>query len=138
MAGYMPNPWVGRMLEALVGKTAVSTGTVYLGLAWTVPDDPLTSTLANIGEVNTAGYARKAIPAFGTAVTSPIPAITTPTAFTFTAFTADMAAPAPYAFLTDAATGTAGTLRYLWELPSPIQVVANVPVNVPASTLIIE
>lgn len=138
MAGYVPNAWAARLLEATVGRTAITTGTVYVGLAVVVPDDPLTATLANIQEVTTAGYARKAVPAFNAATTSPNPAITTPTQFNFNALTADMALAAPYAFLCDAASGTAGTLRYIWDLPEPVLAVSGVPITIPANTLIIE
>jgi hypothetical protein len=138
MAGYVPNAWVARLLEATTGKTAITTGTVYLGLALAVPTDPLTSTLATVTEVTTAGYARIAVPAFGSASTVYPVQITTPTAFNFAAMSADMASPANYAFLTDALTGTAGNLRYIFELIEPVLGKAAEPINIPANTLIIE
>lgn len=138
MAGYVPNAWAGRLLEATAGRTAITAGTVYVGLALTIPDDPLTATLANITEVTTAGYARKSVPAFNAAVLTPIPAITTPTAFSFTALTADMVQAAPFGFLCDVASGTAGTLRYIWDLPEAILGKSGEPITVPANTLIIE
>lgn len=139
MAGFTPKAWVARLLEATAGRTAISTSTVYLGLALSVPDTPEDATLANIGEVTTAGYARKAVPAFSAATTTgTYPSITTPTQFQFDAFTADMALAAPYAFLCDAAAGTSGAIRHVWELPQAIKAVAGVPVTIPASTLIIE
>lgn len=139
MAGYVPNEWVARLLEATVGRTATSAGTVYLGLALTLPEDPLTATLATIQEVTTTGYARKAVPAFDAAVLGVTGMqVTTPTAFSFNALTADMEIPANYAFLTDAAAGTAGTIRYIFELAEPVLGKAGEPINIPASTLIIE
>ena len=137
MAGYIPNAWVARLLEATAGKTAITTATVYLGLATAVPDDPLTSTLANITEVTTAGYARKVIPAFNSATTNPNQ-ITTPTAFSFNALTADMTIPANYAFLCDVASGTAGIIRYIWETGEPLLGITGEPINIAANSLIIE
>lgn len=138
MAGYVPNAFRALLLEALAGRTTMSSATVYLGLATAIPEDPLTATLTNITEVTTTGYARKAIPAFNAASTTPPIQITTPTAFSFTAFTADMATPAYYAFVTAAASGTASPIRYIFELPSPVLAVSGVPVNIPANALIIE
>jgi hypothetical protein len=138
MAGLVPNAWAARLLEATAGRTAITTGTVYLGLALSVPDDPLTSILSNISEVTTTGYARKAIPAFSAATTTAPVKITTPTAFSFDAFTVDQDLPAYWAFLTDAASGTAGTLRYLFNLEVPVLGRAGEPLNIPASTLVIE
>jgi hypothetical protein len=138
MAGFVPNAWAARLLEALAGKTAIATGNVYLGLATAVPDDPLTATLSNITEVAVGGYARKQVPAFDAATTVAPIKITTPTAFAFDALTADMVDPALYAFLTDAAAGTAGTLRYLFQLEVPVLGRNGEPLTIPASTLIIE
>jgi hypothetical protein len=138
MAGYVTNPWAARLLEATAGKTAITTGTVYLGLALTIPDDPLTATLANITEVTTAGYARIAIPAFSAATTTAPIKITTPTAFSFAAFTADQATEANWAFLADVLSGTAGILRYLFQLEVPVLGRTGEPLNIPASTLILE
>ena len=139
MAGFITNEWAARLLEATVGRTAITTTTAYLGLATAVPEDPLEATLATITEVPTSiGYARKSIPAFNAASVTPPLRITTPTAFSFTAFTLDQPIPATYAFLTDVASGTAGLLRYLYLLPIPVQGVAGEPLNIPASTLVIE
>lgn len=138
MAGFVPNTWAARLLEATAGRTAISTATVYLGLAWSVPEDPLTATLANIQEVNTAGYARVAVPAFSAAVTTTPVKILTPTAFSFAAMSADMDREANFAFITDAQTGTTGNIRYLFELEVPVLGKSGVPLTVPASTLVIE
>jgi hypothetical protein len=138
MAGFVPNAWAARLLEATAGKTAITTSTVYLGLATAVPDDPLTATLATITELTTAGYARIAVPAFSAASTTPPVKIATPTAFSFAAFSADQAIEANYAFLADVVSGTAGTLRYVFQLEVPVLGKSGVPLNIPASTLIIE
>lgn len=137
MAGYVPNEYRAVLLEALAGRTATTAVTVFLGLATAIPDDPLTSTLANITEVTTAGYVRKSIPAFSAAVVTP-PSITTPTAFNFVALTADMLIPANFAFITAASSGTASPIRYIFELPTPVLGRTGEPINIPASQLIIE
>jgi hypothetical protein len=138
MAGLVPNDWAARLLEATVRRTAITAGNVWLGLALTVPDDPLTSTLSTITEVTTTGYARIQIPAFSAATTTAPVKVTTPTAFSFAAFTVDQDLPAYWAFLTDVASGTAGTLRYLFNLEVPVLGRAGEPLNIPASTLVIE
>jgi hypothetical protein len=138
MAGYIPNAYRAVLLEALAGRTATSTATLYLGLATNVPDNPLESTLANIAEVTTAGYARKSIPAFAAASTVSPVQITVPTEFQFAAFTADQAEPANYAFITAAATGTGSPIRYIFQLTEPVRGLTGVPIVIPASTLIIE
>lgn len=138
MAGFVPNAWAARLVEATAGKTAITTASMYLGLASAIPEDPLTATLANITEITGGGYARKVIPAFDSATTTAPVKITTPTAFSFTAPTSDWTQAALYAFLTDAASGTAGTLRYLFELQLPVQGLTGQPISIPASTLVIE
>lgn len=105
MAGYVPNEWMSRLLEATAGKAQTPAGSVYLGLATALPDDPLTTDLGNIQEVTTAGYARVAVPAFNQATRTAPVKISTPTVFNFGALTADMAVPANYAFLTDKSSG---------------------------------
>ena len=138
MAGYTPNAWAARLLEATSGRTPITATTTYLGLATSVPEDPLTATLANITEVTTAGYARIAVPTWSAASAVAPVRQTTPTAFSFAAFTADQAVEANYAFLCDVLNGTAGILRYLFILETPVLGKAGEPLNVPASTLIIE
>ena len=138
MAGYVPNEFRALLLEALAGRTAIGTATVYLGLATSIPDDPQTSTLATITEVAVAGYARVAIPAFSAASTVSPVQITTATTFSFPNITADMDVPANYAFITAAANGTASPIRYIFELPTPVLARAGEPIRVPASSLIIE
>lgn len=141
MAGYVPNEYRAVLLEALVGRTTITLGTTYLGLAFSLPADPLASTLATITEVNTAGYARKATNAGGAwpaaSVVAPIQIVQT-NAFTFVALSADMAQPAYFAFLTDASSGTAGKIRYIFELADPVQGRNGEAISVPARALIIE
>jgi hypothetical protein len=138
MAGFVPNEYRAVLLEAIAGKTTITLGTVYLGLALSLPVDPSTTTLATLVEVTTAGYARKSIPAFPSASTvAPIQIVQT-TAFSFNALTADMTLPAMFAFLTDASSGTAGKVRYVWELPESQQGKSGEALTVPASALVIE
>lgn len=137
MAGYIPNLYRATLLEVLAGRTAASTATVYLGLATSLANDPQTTTLANMVEVTTAGYARKAIPAFSAAGNNP-PQITTPTTFSFNALTADMLLPANWAFITNGSSGTGGDLRYIFDLADAVLGRNGEPINIPASSLIIE
>lgn len=138
MAGFVPNQWKARLLEATMGKTPILAGTLYLGLAVRVPEDPAITTLANLTEVATAGYGRVAVPPAADArLTAPVQ-ITVPSAFAFPSLTADMNQAATYAFLSDAANGTDGNIRYLWQLATPLLGKAGEPLSVPANTLIIE
>jgi hypothetical protein len=142
MAGFVPNAWAARLLEATAGRTAITAGNVYLGLAYGFTagvEDPLTATLATVREVAVAGYARVQIPTFSNAATTVPPVrLVAPTAFSFPAFTADMTEEANYAFIADVASGTAGNLRFVFTLQIPVLGRAGEPLNVPASTLIIE
>lgn len=142
MAGYVPYAWRAVLLEAMAGKTGIATGSLYFGLATAVPDNPYTATLSNITEVVTAGYARKLLPAFGSATTVSPVQLTTPTAFAFNALTADMAIPANFGFLTPISSGVgsgaAGDLRYIFELAEPVLGRNGEALQVAANTLIIE
>lgn len=138
MAGFLPNETRARTLEAIVGKTAVAIASRYVGLALALPADPATSTLATITEVTTAGYARKITPTWNAATTVAPIQIVEPTAFAFNSLTADMVSPAYYAFLTDAASGTAGLIWYIWELTEPLQGRTGEPLNIPANMMTIE
>ena len=138
MAGFVPNEYRVLLLEGLVGRTAISTATVYLGLALSLPTDPSTATLATISEVTTSGYARKAIPAFPAATLGPPVQMVHTTAFAFNVLTADMTTPAYFAFMTAASSGTAAPIRYIWELPGGVQGRTGEPINIPANMLVIE
>ena len=138
MAGYIPNIWRAKLAEALSGRTAIATATLYLGLAIDLPEGPADSTLAGMDEVTTAGYARKQVPAFDAASVVPPIQEAVGTAFAFNPLSADMVVPASYAFLTTAASGTAGDVRYIFELAEPLLGKSGEPINVPAGTLIIE
>lgn len=138
MAGFVPDAFRAVLLEGLAGRTAIPTAPLYLGLATALPDVVLSSTLANISEVTTAGYARIATSVFNPATTvSPIQIWNT-SVFNFASLTADMAVPAPWAFLTTAATGTAAPIRYVFQLAEAVWAAASDPIRVPAAALIIE
>lgn len=144
MAGFVPNEFRAALLNALAGRVGIAAtedvdgSGLYLGLAHTVPDDPNTTTLSNLTEVATAGYARVEVPFFDPSSTSAPVRITTPTRFEFPELGADMAEGANYAFLTDAATGTAGVVRYVWPLASPLYGRFGEPLVIPANTLVVE
>lgn len=143
MAGYVTYDWRKALLDATTGRTAITTATLYLGLATAVPLDPRTATLSNITEVVTAGYARKVLPAFDASVltgglTSSVVQAVNPNAFSFTAFSADQVTPIPYAFITSASTGTAAPIRYLFPLVETLNPLSGTPIDVPASGLILE
>ena len=104
------------MLNRLLRNQGTSPTTVYVGLATTAvtKDD----TLATIDEVTTAGYARQAVtftaPAALNDGTHDVMATENSADLTFGPLTADPPEIA-FAFLTDAASGTAGTIYERWS-----------------------
>jgi hypothetical protein len=129
MAGFLPPESKVDSLEDL------TTRGTNLGLAISLPSDE-PATLANIVEVTTAGYARKAVTWGAVSTVEPIQ-VTNSAAITLGPVTADMPQ-AFYAFLTNVAAGTVGTLVYVWELTEPVAALANKPSFVPAGALVIE
>lgn len=92
----------------------------YLALLTATPD--LGATIAQLAEVNTAGYARQQITwSAATAVTPPASSSNTGLV-TFGPFTASMAVPVTDAVLLTAQTGTTGDVLYWWSLATPQQV----------------
>jgi hypothetical protein len=110
MAGFVPNEYLAILKEALLGKTTITSGSVYLGLARSLPADPTTAALANIQEVVTAGYARKLIPTANPSTVLSPSQIVVPTAFSFNALSADMVDAAFYAFVTDSSSGNGSNI----------------------------
>lgn len=141
MAGFVPYEWQARILESTSGRTSVSSTTLYLGLAVIVPqDDPESTSLSTLTEVTTSGYQRVQIPVFDPASTTPPIQITVSSDFAFAAVDEDMDDDnaANYVFMTDAASGTSGVVRYVWELTEPVKALAGQPIKIPANQLIIE
>lgn len=100
--------------DLAINKTLRNTGTspttLYLGLATVALTDA--STLASITEVTTAGYSRQTVTFVAP---SGDPSATSNTSdVTFGPFSANPAAIA-YAFVTDAASGTVGTIYAYWD-----------------------
>lgn len=102
MSGFLPADAKVFLLGQLAGQGA------YVGLATSIPNGP-DVTLANIDEVVTPGYARAAV-AWGAAGAADLNIdpvqVTNSADVNFPAVTEDMV-PAPYAFLTNLATGNA-------------------------------
>ena len=102
MSGFLPSDARVALLNYLC------SGTTYLGLATAIPNSN-DLTLANITEVTTGGYIREAV-TWGAATSTNMSVdpvtITNTVDVNFPAVTADMT-PAPYAFLTDTASGKA-------------------------------
>ena len=130
MAGFIPPEYKVTLLDTLSG------GTTYLGLAHAIPlNEP--PTLANISEVTVGGYNRVAVTWRPATIDGQVVKKTNESGVTIGSVLEDMN-PAPYAFLTDAASGTTGKIRYIWELTTPVSAPALKPVFVPVDALIIE
>jgi hypothetical protein len=109
----MAGGWTGSGAQLLLNRILRNTGTVpttlYLGLATVAVT--ATDTLSTITEVATAGYARQAVTFAAASGTNPA-TVSNSGAVTFT-FSADPPS-VTYAFITDAASGTSGTIFYRW------------------------
>ena len=130
MAGFIPPAYKADLLDTL------TSGSTYLGLAHAVPlNEP--PTLANISEVTVGGYSRVAVTWRPASIEGQVVTKTNQSGITIGSVLEDMS-PAPYAFLTDAASGTTGKIRYVWELTTPVSAPALKPIFVPVDALIIE
>lgn len=136
MPGFTTDASEAMLLDYLTGRALAYTAprNVYLGLALSVPDSGVA--LDTIAEVATAGYARVLAP---WAAPTGSPASTASSAdIQFGPVTADMDTPAQYAFLTDAANGTVGTVLYVWQLLEAVLALANKPIFVASGALTIQ
>lgn len=136
MPGFTSDASKAILLDYLTGR-AVSYTTArnsYLGLAVAVPDD--TITLATLAEVTTAGYARVLV-TWAAPTGTPI-STTNSASVQFGPVTVDMDTAATYAFLTEASSGTTGTVLYLWQLLEPVLAKASKPIFVAANALAIQ
>ena len=136
MPGFTPDAEKAILLDYLTGRAVAYTAArnSYLGLAVAVPDEPIT--LALLAEVTTAGYARVQT-TWSTPAGSPV-AIPNSASVQFGPVTADMDTAAIYAFLTEASSGTTGTVLYVWSLLEPVQAKMNKPIFVAAGALTIQ
>lgn len=132
----MAGGWTATGAALAQNRTLRNTGTapttLYVGLATVAVG--ATDTLSTITEVTTAGYSRQAVTFSAPSGTSPS-AISNTAEITFGPFTADPPAVA-YAFLTDAASGTAGSIYYRWTGTS-VDAGLNESLRIAASSLVI-
>lgn len=136
MPGFTPDAEKAILLDFLTGRAVAYTAprSSYLGLAVAIPDEPIT--LATLAEVTTAGYAR-VLTTWSAPSGSPM-AIPNSASVQFGPVTADMDTAAAYAFLTEASSGTTGTVLYVWQLTEPVLAKANKPIFVAAGALTIQ
>lgn len=107
MAGGWTASGAQLVLNRILRNTGTVPATLYVGLATVAVT--ATDTLSTITEVATAGYGRQAV-TFGAASGTNPATVSNSGALTFT-FSGDAPATA-YAFLTDASSGTAGSIFY--------------------------
>lgn len=96
--------------------------TTYLALLTALPTDD--TTMAQLAEVTTAGYARPTVAWTAATATSPSSAQNVGL-LSFGALVADMVSPAVALALVTVATGTAGQIRLWWELDQPMQLLTG-------------
>lgn len=110
MGGQFTTAGSDLAINKVMRNTGTSPTTLYLGLATVAVTD--SSTLASITELTTAGYSRQTVTFVAP---SGDPSATSNTAdVTFGPFSANPPAVA-YAFLTDASSGTSGTIYAYWD-----------------------
>lgn len=110
MAGEFSTAGAELALNKVFRDSGTSPTTLYLGLATAALTD--TSTLGTITEVSTAGYSRQTV-AFDAPTGDPS-MVDNSADVTFGPFTADPPSVA-YAFVTDAESGTTGTIYAYWS-----------------------
>lgn len=121
-------------LDFATGKVPAFTVAVptYLALLTVAPDD--TTTMANMVEVTTPGYARPACSWTGASLASP--SVTANAALiSFGALTADMTLPAVGLVLVTAQTGTTGQVRMWWTLDQAMQLLNGQTLQISANVL---
>lgn len=110
MGGQFSTAGADLAINKVFRNTGTSPTTLYLGLATVAVTD--SSTLASITECTTSGYSRQS---FTMAAPSGDPSATSNVAdITFGPFSANPPSIA-YAFVTDAASGTSGTIYAYWD-----------------------
>lgn len=130
----IPIVFSGKLLDFL---TARGTGTKYAALVAAQPG--VGDTPANLVEITTAGYARQpvtfGVPAVPVDGSSDLPVTTNAAQVTFGPFTANMAVAATHIVLLDAASGTTGDIRYVWEIEEGYLGSANASLLLPANSM---
>lgn len=129
MAGQFTTAGSDLALNKVFRNTGTSPATLYLALATVALSD--TTTLGTVTEVTTAGYSRQTV-AFSAPAGDPS-AIENSATVTFGPFTADPPSVA-YAFVTDAATGTVGTIYAYWD-GTAVDAALNESIQVQAGAL---
>ena len=140
MAGFIPPEHKKILVDLSNGRAApagYTSTTRYLGLLTGLPEGIVSLSALNGYEVTTSGYARLAVAFNAATETDGIVQGVNTAALTSANMGADMI-PAPYAFLTTAASGYTGILLYVWSLAEPVQALSGKPWFVPASGLVVE
>jgi hypothetical protein len=124
MAGEFSQVGAQLALNYVTGKAVpvATTRTTYLALLTSAPNDA--SSIANLAEVNTSGYARQAVSWTSASAANPV-VVTNSTAVTFGPFSSAMAFPALYAALVSAGSGSSGDFLFWWQLEFAIQAGQN-------------
>jgi hypothetical protein len=136
MAGFTTDDSKTMLLDYLTGRAVAYAAArdSFLGLAVAIPDSDIG--LDTIAEVTTPGYSRVEV-AWSAPTGSPV-SIANSADIQFGPVTADMGSAATYAFLTEASSGTTGSVLYIWQLVEGIQAKANKPIFVAAGALTIQ
>jgi hypothetical protein len=132
MAGSLTQAGATLALNRVFRNTGTSPTALYLGLATVAVT--ATDTLSSITELTTAGYTRRSVAFDAPTGSSPV-SVDNTADVVFGPFTANPPAVA-YAFLTDAASGTSGTIYARWTGSSTDAAITE-SITVRAGTLIL-
>lgn len=115
MAGEFSDSGALSALEAVAGKTTLSSTTTYLALLTAAPTDA--DGIADLTEYDATGYSRQAVTWGDAALNgSNVPEIANSAAITFGPFTAGTGSTISHCALVTAASGTSGVVRMHWSL----------------------
>lgn len=134
MPGELSNAGADLALNAVFRSGGPGPATVYLGLATAPVNDA--STLLNISEVTDTGYSRQAV-----TFTAPTDdgsgkrIVRNAADVTFGPWAANQATAITYCFVTDAQSGTTGTIYAWWQLDVPKQPVGGETLKFAAGAL---
>jgi hypothetical protein len=119
--------------------TSIHSLSTYAYLALLNGDPGSNPTMTDIAtlEITDSGYARQLVRVSdpGVPTLASPPYVNNSALFIYGPFTVGMSVGATYAVLVDAASGTTGTVRYIWVLDSVVEAAAGESVQFPADSL---
>lgn len=115
MPGQFSDAGSNKALDAVTGRSTVSSATTYLALLTSAPGD--TTSLASLSEYGATGYSRASVTWSSPSLNgSGVPETSNSGTVSFGPFTASVTGTITHAALVSAASGTTGSVLAWWEL----------------------